>query len=51
MEWLGKLRHGRAGRRLSEGKVSESNPVVLVFVLAAGSLDFARDDNRSAISF
>jgi len=33
MERLGKPRHGREGRRLSEREVSESNPVALPLIL------------------
>jgi hypothetical protein len=36
MERLGKPRHGREGRRLSEPEVSESNPVELSIGCAAG---------------
>jgi len=46
MERLGKPRHGREGRRLSEREVSESNPAAEPYVRFAGSLDFARDDSR-----
>jgi hypothetical protein len=41
MERLGKPRHGREGRRLSEREVSESNPVVVAQGNATGSFDFA----------
>ena len=33
MERLGRPRHGREGRRLSEREVSESNPEELLYVL------------------
>ena len=41
MERLGKPRHGREGRRLSERKVSESNPVAVAKDETAGSFDSA----------
>jgi len=41
MERLGKPRHGREGRRLSERDVSESNPVALALGNFAGFFDFA----------
>jgi hypothetical protein len=41
MERLGKPRHGREGRRLSEREVSKSNPVVVTQGNATGSFDFA----------
>jgi excinuclease ABC subunit C len=44
MEWLGKPRHGREGRRLSEREVSESNPATKSQVNATGLLDSARND-------
>jgi hypothetical protein len=42
MEPLGKPRHGREGRRLSERDVSESNPVALLEVNFAGSFASSR---------
>ena len=42
MERLGKARHGREGRRLSEREVSESSLATEPYVRFAGSLDFAR---------
>ena len=44
MERLGKPRHGREGRRLSERDVSESNPEAKPELIAAGFLDSARND-------
>jgi hypothetical protein len=44
MERLGKPRHGREGRRLSEREMSESNPVLKAQDGAAGSFDSAQDD-------
>ncbi len=44
MERLGKPRHGREGRRLSEREVSESNPVTKSQGNATGFLDSARND-------
>jgi xanthine dehydrogenase accessory factor len=41
MERLGKSRHGRAGRRLSEREVNESNPVSAAKGETAGSFDSA----------
>ena len=38
MERLGKPRHGRGGRRLSEREVSESNPAVLSWNCFTGIL-------------
>src|SRR5512144_1321562 len=45
MERLGKPRHGREGRRLSERQVSESNPVASPSGNSPGSFDFTQDDN------
>ena len=39
MERLGKPRHGREGRRLSERDVSESNPVAKTWSYFTGSFD------------
>ena len=47
MERLGKPRHGREGRRLSERQVSESNPVATPSGNSPGSFDFTQDDNSS----
>jgi hypothetical protein len=44
MERLGKPRHGREGRRLSELEGSESNPVAEFKSHITGCLDFARHD-------
>jgi hypothetical protein len=44
MERLEKPRHRREGRRLSERKVSESNPAKLPESYATGFLDSARND-------
>jgi excinuclease ABC subunit C len=44
IERLGKPRHGREGRRLSEREVSESNPAAKPQVNATGFLDSARND-------
>jgi excinuclease ABC subunit C len=44
MERLGKPRHGREGRRLSERELSESNPVTKSQGNATGFLDSARND-------
>jgi len=41
MERLGKPRHGREGRRLSEREVSESNLAARPKGNSTGSLDFA----------
>ena len=46
MERLGKARHGREGRRLSERDVSKSNPRGDTLYLATGFLDFARNDSK-----
>jgi 2-polyprenyl-6-methoxyphenol hydroxylase-like FAD-dependent oxidoreductase len=49
MERLGKPRHGRQGRRLSQGEVSESNPAAQVTGNCAGCLDCARHDGHFGI--
>ena len=50
MERLGKPRHGREGQRLSERRVSESNPVALSLANSAGSFDFAQDNEGTALA-
>ena len=49
MERLGKPRHGREGRRLSEREVSESNPATQVTGNFTACLDFARHDGQVVI--
>jgi hypothetical protein len=44
MERLGKPRHGREGRRLSERDVSESNPAAELTANSTRSFDFTQDD-------
>jgi Kelch motif len=44
MERLGKPRHGREGRRLSEPDVSESNRAARLTANSTGSFDSAQDD-------
>jgi hypothetical protein len=45
MERIGKPRHGRESRRLSDWEVSESNPVAELDGHITGCLDCARHDN------
>jgi hypothetical protein len=47
MERLGKPRHRREGRRLSEREVSESKSAAQPKAYSTGSLDSARDDGRN----
>jgi hypothetical protein len=51
MERVGKPRHGREGRRLSERDVSESNLVALLYAVLRDFFDPLRvvqDDNNEA---